>query len=137
MNFKNTILLLFLLFMNCKSIELKDVKKQLVLPGYITEKAKFKYSSKIISKRDFKILSVKIDKIKTSFNNFIIIQLPKGTIKKAANILKLGEYYIELNIPINDIEKESIEVITIEILLGNKRLEIEGKTLLINDLLSR
>jgi hypothetical protein len=123
--------------MNCKSIELKDVKKQLVLPGYITEKAKFKYSSKIISKRDFKILSVKIDKIKTSFNNFIIIQLPKGTIKKAANILKLGEYYIELNIPINDIEKESIEVITIEILLGNKRLEIEGKTLLINDLLSR
>jgi hypothetical protein len=137
MNFKNTILLLFLLFMNCKSIELKDVKKQLVLPGYITEKAKFKYSSKIISKRDFKILSVKIDKIKTSFNNFIIIQLPKGTIKKAANILKLGEYYIELNIPINEIEKESIEVITIEILLGNKRLEIEGKTLLINDLLSR
>jgi hypothetical protein len=137
MNFKNTILLLFLLFMNCKSIELKDVKKQLVLPGYITEKAKFKYSSKIISKRDFKILSVKIDKIKTSFNNFIIIQLPKGTIKKAADILKLGEYYIELNIPINEIEKESIEVITIEILLGNKRLEIEGKTLLINDLLSR
>jgi hypothetical protein len=123
--------------MNCKSIELKDVKKQLVLPGYIAEKAKFKYSSKIISKRDFKILSVKIDKIKTSFNNFIIIQLPKGTIKKAADILKLGEYYIELNIPINEIEKESIEVITIEILLGNKRLEIEGKTLLINDLLSR
>lgn len=137
MNFKNTFFLLFLALMNCKSIELKDVKKQLVLPGYITEKAKFKYSSKIISKRDFKILSVKIDKIQTNFNNFTIIQLPKGTIKKSADILKPGEYYLFFNISENQIEKASIDILSVEVLVGNKRKKIEGNTLLNNDLLSR
>lgn len=125
------------MFMNCKSISLKEIEKQLVLPGLISDKIKFKYSSIIISKNEFKILSVKIDKINTKINNFTIIQLPDGSLKKSGENLQLGEYYIEINVPKNEIKKTSVDVLTIEVLLGKKRLELKGKTLLINDLLGR
>lgn len=137
MNSKIIYFLLFLMFMNCKSINVKEIEKQLVLPGLSSGKIKFKYSSRITSTKDFKILSVKIDKINTKFNNFTIIQLPKGTLKKSGENLLPGEYYIELNVPKNEIKKESIEVVTIEILLGNKRFYLKGRTLLIDDLLGK
>lgn len=125
------------MFMNCKSISLKEIEKQLVLPGLISEKIKFKYSSKIISKNEFKILSVKIDKINTKINNFTIIQLPNGTLKKTGENLQPGEYYIKMNVPENDIKKSSVDVLTIEVLLGKKQLELKGKTVLIDDLLRK
>lgn len=125
------------MFMNCKSISLKEVEKQLVLPGLKSEKIKFKYSCKIISRNDFKILSVKIDKINAKFNNFTIIQLPNGTLKNSEENLQKGEYYIEMNVPKNEIIKTSIDVFTKEVLLGNKLLNLKGKTLLINDLYRR
>lgn len=54
--------------------------------------------------------------MKTSVNNLTIIQLLRVTIKKFADILKLDEYYLGLNIHINERKKDSIEFVTIEIL---------------------
>ncbi|MGK0412978.1 MAG: hypothetical protein ACJA1B_001180 [Polaribacter sp.] len=137
MNSKIIYFLLLLTFMNCKSIDVKEIEKQLVMPGYSSEKIKLKYSCKIISKNDFKIISVKIDKINKEFKDFRIIQLPDGRMKNSGDTLKPGEYYIELNISKNQIQKTSIDVFMIDVLLGDKRLELKGKTLLINDSLRR
>lgn len=137
MNLRISFFLVFLSFINCKSIDVKDFEKQLIMPGYSSEKIKLKYSCKIISKKDFKIISVNIDKINTEFKDFIIIQLPKGQMKNSGDTLKAGEYYIALNIPKNQIQKTSIDVFIIDVLLGDKRIELKGETLLINDLLRR
>lgn len=107
------------------------------MPGYPSEKIKLKYSCKIISKNDFKIISIKIDKINKEFKDFRIIQLPDGRMKNSGDNLKAGEYYIELNISKNKIQKTSIDVFMIDVLLGDKRLKLKGKTLLITDLLRR
>jgi hypothetical protein len=135
-NFSVYLMLVIVLF-GCKSIDIKDVKKQLVLPGYNLGKTKLKYSTTITSKEDFKIMSLKIDKIDKEFKSFSIIELPTGKLKNVDQKLVAGSYFIELSISENLVSKESVDIVTLTISINNKLLAIKSKTFLDKNVLGR
>lgn len=121
----------------CKSIDVQKVKKQLFLPGYNHSKPKINYSTTIISRTEFKIVSLKIDKIDQEFTVFSIIELPSGKLKKVNQKLLAGSYYIELSIPENLVSKESIDLLTISVKINNKLLDFKKETFLAENLFGK
>jgi hypothetical protein len=124
-------------FLGCKSITLNTVKKQLVMPGYRLGKPMIDYSTTIISKKNFKIISLKIDKLDKKFDSFLIIELTSGIIKYTNQNLKPGSYYIKLSIPEKLISKESVDNLTIEVSLKNKVLKLKSESFLSENLLGK
>ena len=124
-------------FFGCKSVTLSSVKKQLVMPGYRLGKPIIDYSTTIISKKDFTIISLKIDKLDQNFDSFLIIELPSGKLKYTNQNLKPGSYYIKLSIPEKLVSKESVDNLTIEVSLKNKVLKLKSKSFLVENLLGK
>ena len=130
-------LLSMFIFSGCKSIEINDVKKQLVLTGHQLGTTKINYTSIITSKKEFTILSLKIDTIDKEFKSFSVIELPSGKLKNLNQKLLPGKYFIELSIPESLVSKESIDRLTFFISIKNKRIELRGETFLDKNLLSK
>tara|TARA_B110000902_G_scaffold219788_1_gene254358 strand:+ start:657 stop:1079 length:423 start_codon:yes stop_codon:yes gene_type:complete len=124
-------------FLGCKSITLNTVKKQLVMPGYRLGKPMIDYSTTIISKKKFKIISLKIDRLDKKFDSFLIIELTSGIIKYTNQNLKPGSYYIKLSIPEKLVSKESVDNLTIEVSLKNKVLKLKSESFLSENLLGK
>jgi hypothetical protein len=140
MNYKvyySVFIVIVFAFFGCKSLTLSTVKKQLVMPGYRLGKPMIDYSTTIISKKDFKIISLKIDKLDQKFDNFSIIELPRGKLRYTNQILKPGSYYIKLSIPEKLVSKESVDNLTIEVSLKNKVLKLKSKSFLSENLLGK
>lgn len=132
-----SVLLVLLTLYGCKSIEFNEVKKRLVLPSSKQGKIKINYSTKLISKKEFKILSLKIDKIDKEFKSFSIIELPSGKIKKYNELLKPGSYFLEMSVSESLVSRKSIDILTIKFAVNNKITEFEIETHLETDLLTK
>ena len=140
MNFKINFSILFLamfLFLGCKSIKINEFKKQLVTPGFRGGVTKIKYSTTLISSKEFKLESVKIEKLDHEISNVSIIQIPNGTLIDSNKNIKPGNYFIEFSVLENVIAKESVDTLIISILIDNKKIEFMKNTILVKDLLGK
>ncbi len=87
--------LLITLFFSCKTIEITEIKKQIVTPGLPSGVIVLKYSGKFTTTENTLIKSISVSGISKPISTFTITNLTDGLLLQQNEILKKGEYYIE------------------------------------------